>query len=492
MDFLDPNKKRKHIRRIYLGYILIGIGILLSAFILVYISYGYKLDSQTGNIVKNGLIFINSAPESASIYLNGKENGNTEKRLTVPEGQYYIELRRKGYTTWKKTIKLAGSSIERLVYPVLFPEKLEPKAIKYYSANPQFSTQSLDRKWIIISTPGSITNFEIYDTSKPQDPAKTFSVPANIYSPAIKPVTSDIKLVEWSSDNKNFLVKHSYDGKYEYILINRETPSTSVNLNNFFGIAPKEIALRDKKADQFYILQTDLSLSSATSKSKTLTPVLANVSSFKSHQKEIIIYATNDPATPEVTTLMIRDNNKNYKIKDFAKSPLLLDIVQFDDHWYAAATSTKEGGLYIYQDPVQKIDRKLKNALIPYNILKITKPVKLNFSANARFVMAQNKKGVAVYDFEDEDRYNYDFTKELPAGQFATWMDGHRILTTIDKTSEVFEFDNQNKRTLVPITSNSLPYFDRNYERLFTLAESTTTPKSVDLNKTILKIGLKD
>lgn len=492
MDFLDPQKKRRHIRRIYLGYLLIGIGIMLSAFILVYISYGYKLDSQTGNIVKNGLIFINSAPESAAIYLNGKENGSTEKRLTVPEGKYDIELRRKGYTTWKKSINLVGSSIERLIYPVLFPEKLEPTPIKSYTANPSFSTQSLDRKWIIISNPGSITNLEVFDTSKPKEPAKPLVVPTSIYSPAVKPKTSSIKIVEWSSDNKNFLVKHSYDDKYEYLLINREAPATSINLNTFYGIAPKEISLRDKKADQFYILQTDLSLSSATSKSKTLTPVLANVSSFKSHQKELIIYATDDPKTPEVTTLMIRDNDKDYKIKDFAKSRLLLDIVQFDDHWYAAASSTKDGGLYIYKDPVQKIDRKLKNALIPYNILKISKPVKLNFSANARFIMAQNKKGVAVYDFEDENRYNYDFTKELPAGQYATWMDGHRILTTINKTSQVFEFDNQNKRILVPITSDSLPFFDRNYERLYTLAESATVPGSVDLNKTILKIGLKD
>ncbi len=156
MDFLDPNKKRAHIRRIYIGYFLMGIAILLSAFILVYISYGYKLDSQTGNIVQNGLIFINSGPESSSIFLNGKANGSTEKRLTVPEGKYDIELRRDGYDSWKKTIQLSGSSIERLIYPKLFPSELKTSQVKSYDTNPAFSTQSLDRKWVIISQPNSI------------------------------------------------------------------------------------------------------------------------------------------------------------------------------------------------------------------------------------------------------------------------------------------------------------------------------------------------
>lgn len=492
MDFLDPNKKRAHLRRIYISYVLIGIGILLSTFILVYISYGYKLDSQTGNIVKNGLIFINSAPESASIFLNGKANGSTEKRLTVPEGKYDIELRRAGYTTWKKTVQLSGSSIERLVYPKLFPEKLDPIKLKTFVSNPSFSTQSLDRKWIITSVPGSITSFEIFDTSEPKAATKTIELPTSVYTSAKKPGSDKLELVEWSSDNKHFLVKHSYDDTHEFVLISRDKPDTSKNLNKLYGLVPKDISLRDKDPDQFYIWQTDLTLSTATIESNKLTPVLKDVASYSPHQEKLIIYSVNDPSKPNKTTLKIRDDKKDYTIADLEKSKLLVDIVNFDDNWYAVATSKEEGKLYIYKDPVQKINRKVPNALVPFTILKITDPVKLSFSANTRFVMAQSRKAAAIYDFEEDERHSFNFKAELPKGQPATWMDGHRILTTETGKVEVFEFDNQNQTTLVPITSNSLPFFDRDYQRLFTLAKPSKESKEVILTETFLKIGIKD
>lgn len=495
MDFLDPNKKRAHIRRIYIGYILIGIGILLSTFILVYISYGYKLDRQTGNIVKNGLIFLNAAPESASIFLNGKANGSTEKRLTVPEGEYNIELRRSGYTTWKKNVQLTGSSIERLVYPKLFPEKLEPANIKNYDNNPSFSTQSLDRKWVITSAPGSITNFDVFNTAEPTDPTTSIKLPASIYTGAKKASTNKLELIEWSSDNKHFLVKHHYDGKYEFVLISRDQPETSRNLNTFFNLAPKEIVLRDKDPEQFYIWQSDLTLSTANLESAKLTPVIKQVNSFMPHQEKLIIYSINDPTKPGQTTLKIRDDKKDYVIADFSKSDLLLDLVKFDDHWYAVATSKVEDKMYIYKDPIQKINRKVTNATAPYAILKITDPLKLSFSANTRFVMAQSSKSAAIYDFEEDERHSFDFKSKLPEGQIATWMDGHRIITTSEGKVEVFEFDNQNHTTLVPITSNSLPFFDRSYERLFTLAKTNSEDsksKQISLTKTFLKLNLKD
>ncbi len=289
-------------------------------------------------------------------------------------------------------------------------------------------------------------------------------------------------------------MKHYYDNKAEYVLINREEPAKSLNLNKFYKLTPKSITLRDKKADQFYIWKTDLSVSSANTKSTNLTPVLANATSFQPHQQNILIYGTVDPDNPDSTMLRIRDNNKDYDVREFPKSKLLLDIVKFDGHWYASAISPTEGRLYIYKDFVQKVDGKRKNALVPYNILKLDNPVELSFSANTRFVMAQSRKGVAIYDLEEDERHNFDFKEQLLKGQLATWMDGHRITVNRDNMLEVFEFDNQNRRTLVAITANSLPFFDRDYERLFTLAkaEPDSKTKTTNLNKTFLKLNLED
>ncbi|MCR4289569.1 MAG: PEGA domain-containing protein, partial [Candidatus Scalindua sp.] len=54
-----------------------------------------------------GSISIESYPENAKINLNGKDVGNTPKRLTdIIVGTHEVELLLDGYDTWKKTIKV--------------------------------------------------------------------------------------------------------------------------------------------------------------------------------------------------------------------------------------------------------------------------------------------------------------------------------------------------------------------------------------------------
>ena len=125
MDFLDPVKKRALRNRLIAGYFLIGTAILLVTLILVFQSYGYDLDRKTGSIIQNGLLFVSSEPVPSDIYLNGKQvKSNSDARLVLPSDVYKLELKHDGYRTWQRTISLAGASIDRVVYPFLFPTKL--------------------------------------------------------------------------------------------------------------------------------------------------------------------------------------------------------------------------------------------------------------------------------------------------------------------------------------------------------------------------------
>src|SRR5690606_24256912 len=139
MDFLNPKKKRAHRIRLFIGYGLMAVAIGIATTILVFEAYGFDLDRKTGTVIQNGLLFIDAHPESADIRLNGESKGQTDARLVIPDGQYTVELNRDGYRGWKRTFRLEGSSIERLVYPFLFPEKLDTEDIQLYSATPAFS-----------------------------------------------------------------------------------------------------------------------------------------------------------------------------------------------------------------------------------------------------------------------------------------------------------------------------------------------------------------
>jgi hypothetical protein len=56
----------------------------------------------------------------------------------------------------------------------------------------------------------------------------------------------------------------------------------------------------------------------------------------------------------------------------------------------------------------------------------------------------------------------------------ANWMDGHRLTFTSGAKTVVFDFDKTNQETLVAADPSYLPFFDRNYEVLYTLTPETT------------------
>src|SRR5690242_13199615 len=93
MDFLDPRKIRAHTIRLFIGYGLVGLALLIATVILGLYTYGFDFNRKTGTVIQNGLVFVDAQPESASIYLNGQSKGKTSARLQIAEGHYGLELR---------------------------------------------------------------------------------------------------------------------------------------------------------------------------------------------------------------------------------------------------------------------------------------------------------------------------------------------------------------------------------------------------------------
>lgn len=492
MDFLDPAKRQAHIRRLFLGYFLIGIAIALASTILVVLSNGYDVDRKTGKVIQNGLIFADSAPESSTIFLNGKDSGGTDKRLTVPAGKYDIELRRKGYDTWKKSVSLDGGSIERLVYPRMFPTKLTSAQTKLYDTAPAFSTQSPDRRWLLVAQPGTAGVFDVFDTENIDRAPTVLTLPAKVLTPAAKPTDQSLELVEWSTDNRHVLLKHTFAQSTEFVVIDRVEPQSTVNVNTLFKLQPTKVSLRDKRFDRLY-LYTDATklLQTADTKTGAVANLLTNVTNFKSYQENTVLYSSEDPALPGKTTVSIWDNGKSYTLRVHQAGAVLLDLARFDGEMFVTTASVPEGRMYIFKDPLVKLKRVERTEVTPFAVMKIANPVKLSFSTNTRFIATQSGSTFAVYDFEDNRRFNFVASGTVPVELKATWMDGHRLLLNQDSKVVVFEFDGNNRRILSDIAPGMIPVFDRDYERLYTLSPLKTDPTKTELVRTSLKLNLK-
>lgn len=481
MDFLDPEKQKAHSRRLLLGYVLIGLIVLLGTTILLYLSYGFGLD-KNGNVIQNGLVFLSSHPDGADIYINGQRNEKTNTRITLPAGSYTAEIRRTGYDSWKRAITVEGGSVERFDYPFLWPTQLATSTLKQYTDAPGMASQSPDRRWLLVNT--AADQFDIYNLDDDKPAPQQFTIPPDIY--AVGTTTKGWEAVEWDEANRYFILKRTFikDGSdqagTEYLLASRENPVDSVNLTLTLGINPTTIAMRDGNYDQYYLYdQSAHQILAATLKKPTPQSLLKDVLAFKS-DKDQLVYVTPDKADGKVQVKLMEDE-KIYTLRTMpANDTYLLGLSKFAGNWLVAAGSPSENKVYVYKNPLTKLKDKEKSLPAPVQILKLDKPQYLSFSLTGRYAMVENNGKFAVYDAQRDKGYAHEMKTPYDTGQpHIVWMDGFRMTASSDGKLAVFDYDGANAKSLMPIRPGTAPFFDHTYGTVYTLTAQnalTVTP----------------
>jgi hypothetical protein len=456
-----------------LGYLLIGLIILAVLRFLFYSAYGYGVD-KNGQIIQNGFVYVSSQPNPASIYLNNELSKNrTNSRLLLPAGRYTVRLERKDYRTWQRSITVEGGDVQHFDYPFLLPRTLTTSTVKSYSAAPGLATQSPDRRWLVVQQPGSFTAFDLYDLKSPTKAPLAMVLPSNLLS---KGTSHSWELVEWSTDNRRVLLKHTYDGAAEFLVADREAPAQSVNLNKTFSANPTAVSLNDKKYDQYYFYDASSHLlQKATLKAPGIANYLDHVLAYKSYGNNNVLYATDIGAAAGKAAVHLQVADKNYKLRELAVSPkYLLDLTQYSGKLYVAVSSSAESRLYIYKDPLAQLSAK--KLATPSRALLIPKPTYLSFSGNTQFIMAESGASLAVYDIEYNKSYNYNLTTPIDAPQtHVSWMDGHRLVYVSQGKLMMLDYDSTNKQVLVSALPAYLPAFAPDSKYVYTMAQGLQT-----------------
>lgn len=485
MELLDPSKKRAHNIRLFLGYILVGVAILIAATILLFQALGYDVNRNTGEVIQNGLVFISSHPGSANVYLDGQNKGMTNKRLAIPAGKYTVELKKAGYDSWSRTFDLDGGSVLQLVYPLLFPTKLVTNEVASYKSLPMLVTKSPDKKHMIVFNSSLQAGFDTYDLTKSPATKTNAKFPSGLVTNS-NGKKQKLSLVEWSTDNRHLILKHSYGGKYEYLLLDTRLPNQSINLNKKLTFVPTKISLRDKNYDQYYLYRrTNKSLYSYQLQTNTKMLVLKNLTDFKSYGGNTIMYTTQSSKNKNVL-VKIYDKGKSYVLHTYPAGPTYrLNMASYGGHLFATVDSSK-GYTYIFKDSINEA-RQSTTGISPTLALKVDGPAYSSFSENARFIVAQHKNEFEVYDAETTNNYSYKINQKISGGH-AEWMDGHRLVLNASGKTFVFDYDGINRRLL----SASLPeyptIFNNSYSQMFTVAKSTRKPSQYTVISTDLVV----
>lgn len=471
MDFLDPKKQRRHAIMLYTGYALIGIAIAISTIVLVYQANGFGVTSK-GEVVQNGLAFFSSQPNPADIYLNGKRDAQqTNTRMSLAADKYEVRLARTGYRDWTRNIVVQGGDVQNFDYPFLFPTKLATKAQADYAATPGISTQSSDRKWLLVQQTPTALTFDVYDLSLDVPKAVPLTLPAGIATASA--ATQSWKAVQWADDATHVLVQHTYGDASEFILIDRNDSTKSLNLNKTLSADPSQLTLIDNKYDKYHLYDTASgTLSRASLGSPTPVAVLQSVLSYKSYGDDRVLFATATNAPSGKVMINMLAGDKTFTIRQVsAGTTYLLDVADYKGTQYVVLGAASENIVYVYRDPVGQLGDSSVTTPTAMRALRITNPSYVSFSPNAQYIMSENGPQFGVYDLRLKRASMYTLKTPLDAPQaHATWMDSHHLGYVGSGSYVVFDYDGLNYQTLMSSSPAASGSFSPNYRYAYTLA----------------------
>lgn len=479
MDYLDPRKRRYYNLRLLVGYVLVAIVIGLATIIVVYGANGYGINTKTGQIVENGLLFVGSKPGNAEIFLNGQDkNATAPARMILPAGNYTLELKKQGYRDWTRSFVLDGQSVARYVYPFLFPVTPKVTDLHTYKTEPGIITESPNRHWLLVennSLSDRTPTFDQYDTTTldKTTPAVTqVSLPVNLLSNYS--ARSKLTLVEWSTDNNNLLLKHTYPGGSEFVVVNRVHPEQSFNVNTLFNVSPDLVSLYNKTASQLYIYDaSDGSLRLGKVSSRSLgSPILKNVLAYKPYGKNLLLYVTADNEPAGKAAARIWDNGKTYGLFEFqAGRHYLIDLAQYQGDFYYFAGSDAEGRVNLYKNPLNDLTDSASGKAVAFLSLGLPGATSGGFSDNAQFIGIENGQHFAVYDLQNNNEYTYSIKDPL-SGKLQ-WMDGNRYIGETGGKVFVTDYDGTNQQLVASTNMPAGGFFSGDYNHLITLSQDS-------------------
>jgi hypothetical protein len=478
MDFLDPKKRRGYNIRLFVGFILIGVAIVLATTILALITAGYSINSKTGQVIQNSLVFVNSQPVSANLYVNGAANGRTNAKLELSSGSYTFLLKQSGYHSWTNTLSILGGQVEQLIYPFLFPTSPVKTTATTLSAEPTVASSSPDRHWLLVSIPDQFGSFYVVDLTNPKAAITTVTIPTAVL--ANGPGTNTITAVEWSTDNTHLLLKDSYQGGAQYIILDRTTPADSLNISQSFPSTPfTTIRFDNGLYDHLYLYnQSTQTLVLADTTTKTIAGILSNVIAYWPYSTNQILYTTPDATNPnEVDADLWYSGGTNYTLRELpVGTGYELNMASYNGNLYVVIGSNASSYAYIYMNPLTELAAAPNQLPLPSTLLIVTgTPGAVSFSDSARYIALQSGSQFAVYDIETDTHYRYDTGLQFQPGQLATWMDGDRLDAVINGELTIWDFDGTNMIPFIPATSAFLPAFTQGYDAIYTLIPQPTS-----------------
>ncbi len=480
MDYLDPEKKRIHRIQLFIGYGLFAIVIAFGTVILAYLANGYYLDRDTGSVIQNGLVFVDSRPGGADVFVNEqKQQGKTDSRLVIPSGEYDIAVRKEGYREWNRSLTLEGGSLRKLTYARLIPESLSTANSTSFRSQPIFASQSINKKWLVLSHADEPLNLTLLNLDSQTIPSGSIVLPASL----VTEPGGVIEVVEWSDNNRVFLASYTTPTSVEYLTIDREIPENSTNVSRVLGLATAEITLLDRNDSSFFVFNSptqQLFTASIGSGISTSPIVDKKLLSYKTFTNDWLLYVV-ESGEEGLVDVRFKRGDKDILLKQLkTDKEYLLELAKLGNAPIMGISSPTENRAIVYNDPEKFINENPEVKIpVATTVLRVPGIQGLTISSDSSIIMGYGQDNFASHEFEADRSYNFAFEGAIDPNQELRWMDGQHLLYSSGGIQRLIDFDGSNSYDLVASIPSLGSFYTNSIERMFAFAPATPATETV-------------
>lgn len=451
------NKKRtKTLTLRFTAYAVTLLLTIVTTAFLLFVALGYRFNSRDGDVVRSGLLLVDSKPEAAQIYIGDELKDNAAPgRFILQNGKYDLSLRREGYRDWKKNVVIIPSGVTEVNYPILVPQKLSAVSFGESFTETSFVSQSNSRQYLLMHVSDQPT-MKLVRLDKEKPEVTTLTLPKAFIREDGK--TGTFKLIEWALDGKHVLLEQTLPGGTKQLMsFDIGKPANAVNISSLYGVeTPTDVHYVGGNTDAIYGIKDGL-LRKQSLKTANIDILLKDIRSYQPYGDDTLIYEAIAPDTTIKIGIMKNESSRIIKKKLSPDIKHYLKYAQYDRHYYLVVAEENGSNVVLYRDP---LDVPASAKLTPFITLPFENTTELTFSDSSQFVYAQNGNKALSYDLRDLRSYYVQLPFTVASGTVMEWLDGFHLKTVAENgDGYLLDYDGQNLQKIVSVESGKKLYY---------------------------------
>ncbi len=406
--------------------VLIGLFILVLAG-LIAIARGYRFNPSQRTIKSTGILVASSNPDGAKIFVNGELKGATNSNIIVSPGEYDVEIKKDGFTSWSKRLTIKGELVIK-ADALLFPQNPTLSPVTSLGVKKAFSSPTGDAIIIISESEEEV----VVDPASDEEEKNGIYLLENVRNPLsrINPLNTLVFKSAFSEESEGFQLEDitiEFSPDEKQLLITTYIPlETDIEGN------VEEVEQEDRTISNIYLIDAGSSTDDPFNVTESVDTIRNAWSEEQMEITEKALRAFKDPLADvalesfDIMAFSPDETRILYTATQSATLPLVIDPPLVATNQTPEVRDIETGSIYVYD---AEEDRNYKVfGVDEFESLEDAKNRILWYPSSAHLILREDDK-ISAFDFDGTNKrtvYSGPFSKDF----LATSKDGRLFILT--------------------------------------------------------------